>query len=314
MFSQLKFETFVINEKMGIVEISTLNEYIPPTYDYGKRVSLNSDYLTFREDDSLKIFDKKTGLWKNAIHLNSQSTLVFIDKRVYLHLIEDSKSVLFDSVFRPKFYLDKEYSRITYLADDMVYAEDNGMISVFKLNKKKPKILQRLDATDFTIIKQYNDDSIIDFLVFYGGKHTYFFDKDLVLKHRFEKRITYRDDLSVLVNPPKENVMVTASPSNDYAIKPNPKEYKTITSTDKKLYTSEVSLWNMKTFKDYELDSYDSKNFTVYKVFSTTDARGNTSTSMSSKHCYIFKMDAERMKALIPLKYQEEVGFEIELK
>ncbi|AWI26774.1 hypothetical protein [Flavobacterium pallidum] len=306
--SQNKFESFVINEKLGIVEISTLSEYIAPTFDSYKKININSDFITIRQNDSLRIFDKKNGNWKKSIYLNSDLLTAYIDQRTYIHIIENNKSVLLDSVFKPAIHFPKAYSQIQYIERSFFYAQNNNTLDIYKLTKKTSVLKHTIDAKFYSTEKKHNDDgSTTDYIMFYGGDATYQFDLDFTLIKKFEKKITEEYELNYLLDPSNK---ISVSPDGPKT-KEKHVEFLEEKTTDKIIYTVIDSSFKIAMNLDFVLKKFGENEFIVYKVFSTVDKDGRKITSMGAKDSYRFKIQFKELKALLPIKYQNEIGLEV---
>ena len=63
----------------------------------------------------------------------------------------------------------------------------------------------------------------------------------------------------------------------------------------------------------YKITSSDSKNITVYEIFKKSK-NGRESISYNASKSYEFLIDEIGLKALLPMKYQEEIGFKMMVK
>ncbi len=314
LFAQNKYETFVVNDSVGIVEVTTLNEIYKPSFDFSKRLEININYFTYIESDSLKIFNKQNGNWEKMIPIKNYSSL-YLTPNFYFHTILDNKSVILDSIFQKHFTLKKTFSNFDKLNNEFILGKEKDSYSIFKISNNKCTLKYSLYATNYTKKnRNENNGGNEEMLVFFGGNKTYVFNNKLELVKTHNKKITDEYEIYDIINPIQTKIGIMDETGSNYRnLKLIPEKFFKINSDTDEVnqYTSEISDLVVVTNNNYDLNSYDSKNFIAFKIFHSLTKTGNKMTSMSSKNGFRFIIDSKTAKALIPLKYQLEMGLEI---
>lgn len=309
--SQNRYEDFAVNDKIGIIETETLTEFIAPTFDFNYNVNINNTYFTYRDKDTLKIFNKKNGEWEKPIFTPKFNSFL-IDGAYYFQSILNNKTVLIDSLFQPKFYFEKRFSNFEKLVENYICVQDNGVFKIFKINKNKHELVHTVKALHY-VFKNINElnGGNERVLVFFGGEKTHVFTQKVVLKKVHNVKITNEYAVYDLINPISAKLTLSDGNGGNYNLpKPNPAEFIKINADNNliKKYASDSSSFIFLTSFDHDLRSYDSKNFIVYKVFITENKYGGTTTTIGSKNSYRFKIDEKKLRIFLPNKYMQEIG------
>jgi len=320
LFAQYQIEPFSVNGKVGVVYTSSLKEFLAPTYPIWKSVKINQNYIAFRDSSDYLIATNKVNLKSiTPIKLSRTSPLVGFYESILLHSIQDNKSVLVDSTFQNKYHFSKAYKFIRDFnkSNGFCYAESENLIEIYKLETDYPKLIHNIAANKLTTSFLNKESGKEEVYVFYGLQKIFVFDTSLNLIKTINKSIVDSRDLYYIINP-NENRVASGTPFNSQSGR-NPRrknihKYKKIAEDEERVFfTSNSSSITISTFKDYEVRSKDSKNIVVFKVFKTVK-NGRTTISRSNENSFSFLIDEEDRTALLPLKYQNEIGLEINLK
>ena len=170
LFGQKQYETFVVNLKVGVVELNTLSETMTPKA-YKRVIFFTDDYFTHEENDSLKIFSKITGTWKSPIPIKKYSPVIILNDHKFLIRKVDTQLALMDTLFQTVYRFPKNYERPVWFYGERYSffgMRNNETIDIFKFNEKSKKIafyktITTLDHTYATIGKNKK------VIVFFGG-------------------------------------------------------------------------------------------------------------------------------------------------
>lgn len=317
--AQKNYETFMINNLYGIVETKTLNEFVIPKYNV--KVEFNNNFISFKdtENDSLILFSKKTGdRIANKVKLVNYSATVNLGGKRYLNSLENGKSVILDSLLQKRFFLPKQYNYFYQIeSSHYFYAEidDEDTFDIFKKTNTEMKILHSIKAIKFDkefLVKSNGEKEEV--FVFYGLEKTYLFNDNLELIKTINKLASHKHDLDDIINPTHEAVYYTDNGPEYKKPSVDPKSYQKISSdTIKNHYISEKGNLKISVFNKFTLDYYYKQDYLLY--FNKPYFRvGNYSSNQEERKVYTFLIDIKSSKALIPLKYQVEMGLNINIK
>lgn len=307
--AQIKYETFIADEKTGIVHIQSLEEAEKPVA-YKRIFTLNENFFTPVANDTLKIFDKQTGKWKAHKKLRKHWPQMNLDGYKYAFSYENDQLALIDSTFeivhkfktnykRPYYFYGNDYSFFG-LANDSV-------IDIF-LHKKTASFehIKTIIASEMLYTQDASQDKVI---VFYGGIKTYVFKKSGAMIE-YDQQFGVDDRLGIyqLIDPQDEEIVeeiiTDDTPYVEEVIKSDQfiptKEKDGVTTYKAADIPLEIQLEGHLIYKN------EGSTFTVFKVFKTE--RG---TRASSKNGYKFKINFEKGEAILPLKYQRAMNLKI---
>lgn len=316
--AQKNYETFMINGLYGIVETNTLNEFLIPKYKV--KVEFNNDFISFKdaENDSLILFSKKTGdRIANKVKLVKYSGTVKLAGKRYLNSLENGKSVILDSLLQKSFFLPKQYNYFYQIeSSNYFYAEidKEDTFDILKKTNTELKILHSLRAIKFDkefLVKSNGEKEEV--FVFYGLEKTYLFNDNLELIKTINKVASDKHDLNDIINPTDEVVYYTYDGPKHKKPSVHPNTYQKISSNIfKDGYISEKGNLKISIFNQFTL-TYSHKQYLWY--FNQPYFRvGNYSSNQKERKVYTFLIDEKSSKALIPLKYQVEMGLNVNLK
>lgn len=309
---QNKFEEFTVNDSIGIVEIGTLKEFLRPSIIFQKKIYINPNYLTFRENDSLKIFSKINGTWRKPLYIGQSYPVFELNDKTFLITIADDKNVVLNSDLNVAFKLNKKYEEIQSLTENFLFAIENDKIDIYKFDLKKIGLMHSVYATKYLKRKEnYDLVATSDCIFFFGGEQTYQYDLNFKLIREINKKFENSYQLDEFLSSQSKTVMMVTNKGPDYPKKKiNTSEFLLVDKKDKNKFSSTTSSFNILTDVNFDLRSENSKDFIVYKVF-TTMKDGIALTSKGSAHSYRFKILNTKPKILLPLRFQKEIGMEI---
>lgn len=310
---QNKFEEFTVNDNVGIVEIANLNEFLMPGIIFQNKININPNYFIYRENDSAKVFNKKTGSWHESLFIGKSYPILTMDDKKYLITISNDKNVIYNSDLKVEFTLKKKYEEVQSLPSNFFFGRDRGSIDIYQLHVKNTALKHSIKASDYSKRKEnYDPESVTDYIFFFGGEKTYQFDLNFKLVKEINKKFDHSYQLDEYLRSQTKTVMrVGTGRASAYTEKVvNPNAFQLIEKKEKNRFSSAVSLFEVTTDSNFELKSENSEDFIVYKVFTSIE-NGITYTSMGSANSYRFKIQGVKPKILLPLKYQKEIGISI---
>jgi len=318
--AQENYETFMVNNLHGIVETKTLNEFLVPKYKV--KVGFNDNFISFKdeENDSLILFSKKTGKRvTNKVKLVGHSATVKLAGKRYLNSLEDGKSVILDSLLNKSFFLPKQYNYFYQIdSSNYFYAEldKEDTFDIFRKINSGMEILHSIRAIKFDkefLIKPNGQKEEV--LVFYGLENTYLFNDNLEIIKTINKVASHKHDLDDIINPTDEVAYLTPNGPKHKKLPANPKSYQKISSENlKDDYISEKGNLKISVFNKFTLYYYHNEDYLWYFNNRPYFRVGNYSSNQEERKVYTFLIDEKKLKALIPKKYQVEMGLNINRK
>lgn len=285
VMAQETYEAFQYEDKFGVVDINTLNEFIEPTFSdrnsYFDRITLiNGSEYTF--------VDRVSGALET--YTTTKEDLRF-NGNYYMHFYKEGKSVFIPRDAKNKISFNKKYRDAIGNDSDLIVKHD-GFFDVFvRPNFKTPKV-KDLKATkvyqDFIFRKRTQKEEYLT--VFYGNDAVYVYDNKFNLLKKYPSAETYESGMFEVISGEFTKVEKQGNLSN-YAVAP---EY--FTANFKEGYT---------TLKSTEFN----QSFTVKGNFRTSIIYGEIDwiilIDKETDKTYSFKIDFEKKRFLLPKKYQE---------
>lgn len=282
---QETYEAFQYEDKFGVVEINTLNEFIEPTFS-----DRNSyfDPITLIKGSEYTFVDRVSGALET--YTTTKEDLRF-NGNYYMHFYKEGKSVFIPRDAKNKISFNKKYRDAIGNSSDLIVKHD-GFFDVFaRPNFKTPKV-KDLKATkvyqDFIFRKRTQNEEYLT--VFYGNDALYVYDNKFNLLKKYPSAETYESGMFEVISGEFTKIKKDGDLSN-YAVAP---EY--FTANFKEGYT---------TLKSTEFN----KSFTVKGNFRTSIIYGEIDwiilIDKETDKTYSFKIDFEKKRFLLPKKYQE---------
>lgn len=283
--AQETYEAFQYEDKFGVVEINTLNEFIEPTFS-----DRNSyfDPITLIKGSEYTFVDRVSGALET--YTTTKEDLRF-NGNYYMHFYKEGKSVFIPRDAKNKISFNKKYRDAIGNSSDLIVKHD-GFFDVFaRPNFKTPKV-KDLKATkvyqDFIFRKRTQNEEYLT--VFYGNDAVYVYDNKFNLLKKYPSAETYESGMFEVISGEFTKIKKDGDLSN-YAVAP---EY--FTANFKEGYT---------TLKSTKFN----KSFTVKGNFRTSIIYGEIDwiilIDQETDKTYSFKIDFEKKRFLLPKKYQE---------
>lgn len=285
LLAQEKYETFQYENKFGVVEINTLNEFIEPTYS-----DRNSyfDPITLINYPEYNFIDRFTG--KKETYTTTKEELRFKGS-YYMHFYKDGKSVFIPRDAKNKITFNKEYREAIGNGSDLI-VKHNGLYEVYaKPNFKTPKV-KDLKATkvykDFVFRKRTNKEEYLT--VFYGNDAIYVYDRNYKLLKKYESDTSYESRMFEAISGEFTRIEKDGELSS-YAVAPS--------------YFVENFNDGYTTFTSEE----NKRSFQIKGKYRNNIIYGETNwiiiTNRETDKKYTFKIDFKNNRFLLPKKYQE---------
>lgn len=282
---QETYEAFQYEDKFGVVEINTLNEFIEPTFS-----DRNSyfDPITLIKGSEYTFVDRVSGALET--YTTTKEDFRF-NGNYYMHFYKEGKSVFIPRDAKNKISFNKKYRDAIGNSSDLIVKHD-GFFDVFaRPNFKTPKV-KDLKATkvyqDFIFRKRTQKKEYLT--VFYGNDAVCVYDNKFNLLKKHPSAETYESGMFEVISGEFTKIKKDGDLSN-YAAAP---EY--FTANFKEGYT---------TLKSTKFN----KSFTVKGNFRTSIIYGEIDwiilIDQETDKTYSFKIDFEKKRFLLPKKYQE---------
>lgn len=285
VMAQEKYEAFQYEDKFGVVEINTLNEFIEPTFS-----DRNSyfDPITLINYPEYNFIDRSTG--KKETYTTTNEELRF-NGNYYMHFYKDGKSIFIPREGKNKITFNKEYREVIGNGSDLI-VRSNGLYEVYaKPNFKTPKVKDikaKKVYKDFVFRKKTQKEEYLT--IFYGNDAIYVYDKNYKLLKEYPSDTDYESRMFDVISGEFTKVEKTGD-LNGYAVAPS-----YFTESFKDGYTIFTSDEFKKPFQikgKYRNHVIYSKNDWIIITNRETDKR------------YSFRIDFEKKRFLLPKKYQE---------
>lgn len=283
--AQEKYEAFQYEDKFGVVEINTLNEFIGPTYS-----DRNSyfDPITLINGIDYTFIDRVSG--KAETYITTNQELRF-NGNYYMHFYKEDKSVFIPRDAKIKISFNKKYREAIGAGGNLLVKHD-GLFEVYaKPNFKTPKVKDikaKKIYKDFVFRKRTQKEEYLT--IFYGNDAIYVYDRNFKLLKKYLSAETYESGMFEVISGEFTKIKKDGDLSN-YAVAP---EY--FTANFKEGYT---------TLKSTEFN----QSFTVKGNFRTSIIYGEKEwiilINKETNKRYSFRIDFEKKRFLLPKKYQE---------
>lgn len=284
VIGQNNYEAFQYENKFGVVEINTLNEFIAPSY------SSQNDFfipITLIDYPEYTFINRTTG--EKQTYTTTNEELRF-NGMYYMHFYKSGKSVFISRDTKSKITLNKEYRNAIGNGNDLM-VQHNGLYEVYaEPNFKTPKV-KNIKAkkvfTDFVFRKRTQKIEYVN--IFYGNDAVYVYDKKYNLLKKYPSKVEYESRMFDVIAG--EFTEANQKNLNGYGIAP-----RYFTDEFKNGYTTFKSIEYKKAFKI-------KGEFRNSNIYDTEDCIILTEKQSGKK--YSFKIDFEKKRFLLPLKYQE---------
>ncbi len=287
-----KFEEFSVNGQKGIVNTQTLEEVLMPIYNKHILNFTENLFILKKNEDTIVVFNKHSGKWSAPMRLANEYRKISLNKKNYLYTVDKGKYILLDSLLQKKYLLPKLLNPLYHHYDfpeNFFIAKDKDTLEVYRIEKSSLKLLHRIKATDFYITKVKDKGTEMKLYVLNGFEKQYIFDEYFKLK---DISLDYYNDANL------------SDLSSGGKRAPNVQLKRTIGDG-----MSEYDVYSSSNSSPFKM--HLASNYRLYTQYNSTCYFVEGGTSDSAKNVYSFKIDTANAKALLPLKYQEEMRLKI---
>lgn len=283
--AQEKYEAFQYEDKFGVVEINTLNEFIGPTYS-----DRNSyfDPITLINGIDYTFIDRVSG--KAETYITTNQELRF-NGNYYMHFYKEDKSVFIPRDAKIKISFNKKYREAIGAGGNLLVKHD-GLFEVYaKPNFKTPKVKDikaKKIYKDFVFRKRTQKEEYLT--IFYGNDAIYVYDRNYKLLKEYPSDTEYESGMFEVISGEFTKVEKEEYPPA-MALMP---EYFSVDNTDG--YTIFTSNEFQKPFQirgNYRNHVIYGEKEWIILINKETNKR------------YSFRIDFEKKRFLLPKKYQE---------
>ena len=214
VMAQEKYEAFQYEDKFGVVEINTLNEFIEPTFS-----DRNSyfDPITLINYPEYNFIDRSTG--KKETYTTANEELRF-NGNYYMHFYKDGKSIFIPREGKNKITFNKEYREVIGNGSDLI-VRSNGLYEVYaKPNFKTPKVKDikaKKVYKDFVFRKKTQKEEYLT--IFYGNDAIYVYDRNYKLLKEYPSDTEYESRMFEVISG--EFTKVESESLSNYAVAPS---------------------------------------------------------------------------------------------
>jgi len=283
--AQEKYEAFQYDDKFGVVEIKTLNEFIEPTYS-----SQNSyfDPITLLKGLEYTFIDRNTGKAESYISTNNE---LRFNSNYYMHFYKEGKSVFIPRDAKNKITFNKEYREVIGNGSDLIVKKD-GLYEIYaKPNFKTPKIKDikaKKVYKDFVFRKRTQKEEYLT--IFYGNDAIYVYDRSYKLLKEYPSDTEYESRMFEAISNEftkveKEEYPPVMSLMPEYFSVDNKDGYTTFTSVE-----FQKSFQLKGKYRNHVI--YGKKDWIIV-------------TNIENDKRYSFRIDFEKKRFLLSKKYQE---------
>lgn len=282
--AQEKYEAFQYDDKFGVVEIKTLNEFIEPTYS-----SRNSyfDPITLLNGLEYTFIDRNTG--KEESYTTTEEELRF-NGNYYMHFYKEGKSIFIPRDTKNKITFNKEYREAIGNGSDLIVKYD-GLYEVYvQPNFKTPKVKDikaKKVYKDFVFRKRTQKEEYLT--IFYGNDAIYVYDRNFKLLKEYPSDTEYESRMFEVISG--EFTKMENKDLSNYAVAPS-----YFTESFKDGYTTFTS-------DEFKKPFQIKGKYRNHIIYGKTDWIIVINTENDKR--YSFRIDFEKKRFLLPKKYQE---------
>lgn len=191
IYAQKKYAVFGIDNKFGVVNILTGDEFIKPEFVQNK--IFFRDFISFVTNDELILFNKIDG--EKSIYKKTQDDSFYLrdlvskmgESSLRLHIIEDNKSKVVNSE-NEKIVLPKQYLKLESTKELLFGINDDNTIDVFKY-KNLNEIILTIKASNFINERIYKagSEDYKRYYVFYTVNGIFVYNDNFELAKSYDK-------------------------------------------------------------------------------------------------------------------------------
>lgn len=292
--AQDNYTEFSVNEQYGVVNRNSLEEVVQPTYP--KRIVFAKRYLGFEKDGKVYFYEKSSGNVQQFIVAQERYRL-YPKSADLLHIVQNHKSALLDVDMKIVKTFAEQYSTFNNYWPDYLIALGKNGYDVFDIDESYKTILRHINANDYFLADFVHKGKTLDeCIVFYGKDVIALYDSRFKLLKTVHKKVQ-NVDMAVAALLPDYTAKMEAD-----ALDPSLSDFDgwRLSSLE-----SGYRIYESPKFRNLKLridESFDVRNFWPddVMIFNRKD-----------KTSYSFKLDGNAKKALIPLKYQQQMGLQV---
>ncbi|MBA5792658.1 hypothetical protein H1R17_01310 [Flavobacterium sp. xlx-214] len=284
-YPQEKYQAFQYENKFGVVDKTSLEEIVPPTY--ASFAPVFQDVLAFVDKDKFYFYDENTGV--TSIYIDRNQPILIYKMGIYFHCVNNDKSVLISSSkFSNKIFFNREYERITTVYQNIMGFTKTNSIDVYKKGDYNTQYLKDVSATFFEFEHLYDikNQKEVSTYIFYGKDNIYIYDENFELLNSIaSSESDYKKILQLIAG-----------------------DYKKIDQDWKTDGWGNISIWNVKNEKGITVFSVDGFDFSF-------SVKGNFDKStLSLSKFYLDVRDINYWVVIKNIETQMEYCFKIDLK
>lgn len=287
-FAQNTYEVFQYDGKYGVVNTSTLTEFVEPKFENWN--DWFKDAVALRNGQEYTFYNKTTG--KDESFTNTEQGARF-NSDYHMHFLRNGKTVLIPRETKNMLFFDRRFDEMKGSGGDLIVKYNNIFDVYAKPDFKTPKI-KNIEATkiyDGQIFRKRTQKSEY-VTIFYGKEAVFVYDKNFNLLKKYNKAANYDTQMYDVIANEFEKVNEL---NEEYGVMAAP-DYWQVSFKDG--YTTITS-------------QYYRKSFTIKGDFNPSTLYGNHNfvylKDKTNQKRYAFIIDYDKKQFQFPKKYQEEL-------
>lgn len=292
IYAQKKYAVYGIDDKFGIVNILTGDEFIKPEFE--KNIIFFQGFISFDTNDELILFSKIDG--EKSIYKKTQDDSFYLrelvskmgESSLRLHIIEDNKSKVVNSD-NEKTSLPKQYLKLESTKELLFGINKDNTIDVFKY-KNLSEIILTIKASNFVNKRIYKSGSK-------DYKRYYVFYTDNAI-------FVYTDNFELAKNYDKGGI------NNNEILNIIKEDFVTSEVISQGMYSED---WYLKYSNEYTIFEFEGMPFFKLKgdfELINSDWRFIDIKEKKTNKKYFFYFDVENRKISLPKKEQNEFNLQ----
>lgn len=290
LYAQQKFEVYVVNDNYYIVDLET--ETRVETVNYKDAHGAYLDILCMIGDGFLDLYHKEEGFVKRFNQRRPES--VRINERIFFYFYDEVSTYLIPGIYSEKIVLPKRYIHLRNEKEYLICKKDDNYDVFISTNLNEP-VLEDVQATNyfFREVVDKKDNKKLSLHLFYGKDKTYLYDSDFKLVRTetsasdfFEVEKIVLENYTIIEDVPKVRDEVFVK---EVLFEKKSKSMKINKQVSFMIGSNDIFDWTF----------YDSDNTLFLYNYDRSEY-------------YIFKVDFENKRFLIPTELREKIGLRFE--
>lgn len=288
--AQQRYESFVINDSYYIVDLETMTQVETPSYIGSHGAFL--DVLCMRGEDFIDFYDLQSGFIKRFNQFRPES--IRINGKTFFYFYDEVSTYLIPGIYSEKIILPKRYIHLRKEKEFLICKKDENYDVFISSNLNEP-FLEDVQATNyfFREVVDKKDNKKLSLHLFFGKEHTFIYDSQFTLLQTLNSGSSFSQVEQYILN--------------DYIILEDVPKGKDEVFTQELIYNKYSQSFILEKDKIYKISANRVFDWSYYQYDEKI-----LLFNYERKEYYLFKVDFENMKFLIPLDLQKDLGIQFE--